>query len=144
MPKLSNPTSRQLRDMLDRKQSAHTRNYGKCEHCGTRDGLTNSHIISRKYIKVQFDPRNLQCLCGSCHGHFEGNPILFSEFVEQSTCGKYTDIMQIQGLDTKQKPDYELWIQVRNNIDSNHMNLEEARQWLGETLLWTTADIPVL
>lgn len=144
MPKLKNPNKRQVREILDREQSAHTRSFGYCEKCGTRENLTNSHIISRAYIKVQFDPRNLQCLCSSCHGMLEGNPILFAEFVAESSCGKYTETIQQQGLSIITKPDYDLWQEIRNLIDNNQLNLEQAREWLGQKILWNYYDIPKL
>lgn len=144
MPKLTNPTKKQLREKLDGLQAAHTRSYGRCEKCGVRTGLTNSHIIGRTYIKTQFDPRNLQCLCGSCHGYFTHNPIAFAEWVSQTTCGLYIDVMQRQALSTIVKPSYDVWLEVRTIIDENRLGLEDARQWLGQKILWSIRDIPEL
>lgn len=145
MPKLSNPTKKQLRDILDRKQSAHTREYGICEYHETRcAGLQNSHNIGRTFIKTQFDPRNVQCLCGSIHGDFTNNPIVHTRFIEQSHCGKYMDVMQEQANNPMMKPNYELWIRVRQIIDLEKLNLIEAREWLDQKVLWYKTDIPPL
>lgn len=44
---------------------------GKCEKCGTTEGLTNSHYIGRREYATRFDPDNCDVLCFSCHSIFE-------------------------------------------------------------------------
>lgn len=145
MPRLSNPSKRQMRDILDRKQSAHTRSYGICEyHQRNCEALQNSHNIGRTNIKVQFDPRNVQCLCSSIHGVFTNDPISHAQFVMSSHCGQYIEVMREQANNTMMKPDYELWFEVRKIIDASKMNLIEAREWLDQKVLWTIKDIPKL
>lgn len=142
MPKLTNPDKRQMRGMLDRRSSAFVRSYGKCEMQGCdRKDLTNSHIVGRTELKVQFDPRNIQCLCAHHHGIFTHNPIMFARWIETTTCGKYVDTIQVQLNNRMAKFDYDLWFKVYKIITERHYNLEDARQWLGQELLWSELDI---
>ncbi len=144
MPKLSNPSKRQLRDILDRRTSAFVRAQGKCEadsHISQcNDTLTNSHIISRSYIKVQFDPRNIQCVCGTEHMILEKNPIMFARFVESTSCGKYVDTMIIQA-NASPKPDYDLWVRIWDITELRRYTLEQAREWLGQNIILNEFDL---
>lgn len=141
MPKLSDPSKKQLRAMLDRRTSAFVRAQGKCEKTGVTHNLTNSHIISRTYIKVQFDPRNVQCITSTEHGILEGNPILFARYVEQSSCGQYVDTMLVQAHNASAKPDYMLWVKVWDTIEQRGYTLEQAREWLGQQILLSEYDL---
>ncbi len=44
---------------------------GKCEKCGTTEGLTNSHYIGRSQYATRYLELNCDCLCFSCHAYFE-------------------------------------------------------------------------
>ena len=147
MPKLANPTNKQKRAMLNTRWSKWVREHGKCEMNGwagkCQGDLTNSHIISRTYVKVQFDPRNQQCACGSEHGILGGNPILFSRFVEQSSCGQYVDVMLVQANATT-KPDYDLWFKIYDIVTERKYNIEQAREWLGQNIMSTIYDLAKL
>lgn len=130
--------------MLDRRYSQYIRSHGKCEHCETKNNLTNSHIIGRAYIKTRYDPRNNQALCAQCHGHFESQPIAFARWIETTTCGQYVDTMLIQANNTLIKPDYTLWFDIYDIIRLREYNIEQTRQWLGNNILWNTLDISKL
>jgi hypothetical protein len=144
MPKLVNPTNRQKRAMLDRISSAYVRSHSKCESGqGCNGSLTNSHIIGRTYIKVQFDPRNIQCICAHEHGIFTNNPIIHSRFAEQSDCGKYIDTMLIQA-NAISKPDYDLWLKIYQIIKDRKYSLNQSREWLDQTILLSELDITSL
>lgn len=143
MPKLSNPNKKQLLKMLDRKWSAFIRAHGKCEYCGTTENLTDSHIIGRGYFKTRFDPRNNQCICFSDHGKLEAQPIAFARWVETTSCGQYVDTMIIQA-NAGTKPDYDLWAKILEIIEDRNMNLEQAREWLGNHILLNEFDIMML
>ncbi len=123
------------KNALDRIASAYIRTIGKCEYCGSRDVLQNSHIIGRKYLKVRFDPRNCQCLCVRCHTIFEGNPLSFAEWVLSSTCGVYVDTMQVQAYDISHKPDYDFWETTLTLAVSDQKPVELLRQELGQTII---------
>jgi len=138
MPRLTNPTNRQLKGILDRKWSAYTRSLGYCEACGSRTALTDSHIIGRSYLKTRWDPRNKQCLCAPCHGSYEMQPIAFARFVESTDCGKHVDTMVVQA-NANTKPDYQLWLTLYDLI--TQINPIEAREWLGDTILLHEMDI---
>lgn len=144
MGKLANPTKRQLLAMLDRRWSAYIRTHGKCEHCGTTQNLTDSHIIGRAYIKTRFDPRNNQCLCWTCHGTFESQPIAFARWVESTTCGQYVDTMIVQANNTMVKPDYELWMVLYDAITARNLTVEQSREFLGQQIMLTIHDINLL
>ena len=123
------------KNALDRICSQYVRSHGRCEHCGSKEVLQNSHIIGRKYIKTRFDPRNCQCLCAKCHAIFEGNPLAFSEFVFASSCGQYTETMQIQAYDVSHKPDYDFWETTIKQAIKDHKPVEQLRQDLGRTII---------
>ena len=144
MPKLSKPTKSQQIRMLDRKWSAFIRSHGICENCGTKDALTDSHIIGRSYIKTRFDPRNNQSLCFSCHGTFESQPVAFARWIETTTCGQHTDTMLVQANNTMVKPDYQLWFDIYDIIQLRGYTVEESRQWLGDLIIWSTLDLSKL
>jgi len=146
MPKIANPTKRQMRAILDRKWSAFVRSHGRCESdssvspCGGR--LTNSHIIGRNNIKVQFDPRNTQCICGSEHASFTLNPLIHTDYVRRSSCHQYEETVLLQSRDSMIKPDYEVWFKIYDIVTQKNMSLEQAREWLGQTVVHTVHDIP--
>lgn len=141
VPKLANPTKKQLIKMLDRRWSAYIRNHGRCENCGTTNELTESHIIGRTYIKTRFDVRNNQCLCASCHGKFESQPISFARWIETTSCGKYVDTMIIQANNATIKPDYQLWLTLYDMTIKHKIELEELRQKLDQQILWSINDL---
>lgn len=141
MGKLANPTKRQLLAMLDRRWSAYIRTHGKCEHCGTTQNLTDSHIIGRTYLKTRFDPRNNQCVCFSCHGTFESQPLKFAEWVQSTSCGKYVEIMSEQANHPTAKPDYELWFTLYEAITKRNLTVEQAREFLDQRIMLSIADI---
>lgn len=144
MPRLKNPTKKQLINILDRRSSLFVRNHARCEsngYIGACGGiLTNSHIIGRTAKKVQFDPRNIQCICGSEHGKFGINPIIFSEFVLSTSCGKYVDTMIIQA-NASPKPDYDLWVRIWDIIELRRYTLKQAREWLGQNIILNEFDL---
>ena len=43
---------------------------GSCEHCGTKENLQDSHIITRAKYPVRWIRANHQCLCYRCHLHW--------------------------------------------------------------------------
>lgn len=141
MPKLSNPSKRQQAAILDRKWSAYIRSHGRCENCGTTQNLTDSHIIGRAYIKTRFDPRNNQCLCFSCHGTFESQPIAFARWVESTTCGKHVDTMIVQANHPMAKPDYTLWARLYDEIMARGLTVENSREWLADNIMLTEYDL---
>lgn len=44
---------------------------GKCEKCGTTEGLTCSHYIGRAEYATRYLEKNCDVLCWSCHKYFE-------------------------------------------------------------------------
>jgi len=144
MPKLSNPSKTQRVKMLDRRWSAFVRSHGRCENCGTREALTDSHIIGRSYVKTRFDPRNNQCLCFSCHGKFESQPVAFARWVEGTSCGQYVDVMLLQANNSVAKPDYDLWQNLYDHVVGEKMSVEDARQYLGQQVLLSSYDLLLL
>ena len=144
MGKLTNPTKTQMIKMLDRRWGAFVKSQGKCENCGTANDLTWSHIIGRTYIKTRFDPRNTQCLCGSCHGKFGEQPTSFARWVESTTCGQYVDTMIVQSNNASVKPDYELWMTLYEAITMKELTVEQSREFLGDQIMLTIHDINLL
>lgn len=60
----------------------------RCESCGKQyaegdTGLHCSHFITRGNWAVRFEPLNAFAHCFGCHMKFEGNPDLFTAWVEQ-------------------------------------------------------------
>ncbi len=143
MGKLTNPTKTQMVKMLDRRWSSFIRSHGQCEHCGTTNDLTESHIIGRSHFKTRFDPRNNQCICAPCHGKFESQPIAFARWVESTTCGQYVDTMIVQANSTV-KPDYELWMTLYEAITTRNLTVEQSREFLGDQIMLTIHDINLL
>ncbi len=123
------------KNAIDRLVSTYIRSIGKCEQCQSKDVLQNSHIIGRKYLKVRFDPRNCQCLCAKCHAIFEGNPLMFAEWVQQSSCGQYIDTMNVQAYDVSHKPDYDFWETTIKQATLDRKPVEQLRQELGQTII---------
>lgn len=124
---------------LDDRSSRFVRDYGRCEKCGTVEGLTNSHIIVRKHLKVRWDPRNLQCLCGGDHRFFTDNPLEFSRWIASSSCGQYTDIMRLQAFATP-KYDFAVWNTIYDFIDEHELSLVEARNLLHDQIILNETD----
>ena len=144
MPRLSNPTNKQAIRSLDNKMKPFVRNYGFCESCGTQQGLTDSHIIGCGHLKTRWDPRNNQCLCwNNCHSKSETQPMVFSQFVDSSSCGQYVDTMTVQA-NARTKPDYDLWFKIYAIIKERGYDLEQARQWLGRHIMLCELDLAKL
>lgn len=62
-------TLRACIEAADRYCSAYIiRRDGECVTCGTRDGLTNSHLFKRGRMELRFDPYNCNCQCATCNG----------------------------------------------------------------------------
>lgn len=55
---------------MDSEFSKFVRSVGECEHCGNKDTLQCSHVISRKYYHTRWDPENAIALCYKCHIHW--------------------------------------------------------------------------
>ena len=53
----------------------------KCE--GTNGQMQCSHFFSRRNRSTRFDPSNAACHCASCHRYLGGNPVVFSEWINQ-------------------------------------------------------------
>jgi len=130
--------------MLDRKWSKYVRDHGRCESCGTSQALTDSHIIGRAYIKTRWDVRNNQCICASEHGSYESQPLLFADFVQKSSCGIYVDTMIVQANNVSAKPDYLLWETIYDTVIEREYSLIEAREWLGQHILYSMVDLSKL
>lgn len=58
------------------------RSRGRCEECGSVQGLQWAHGFSRRYHKVRWDERNGFCLCVKCHMRFTHNPILWDDWLK--------------------------------------------------------------
>lgn len=51
-----------------------------CERCGIQnDTMQCCHDISRTYVITRYDPRNLLCMCASCHASTTKDPHLHVE-----------------------------------------------------------------
>jgi hypothetical protein len=68
-----NPSKTTLRNMADLRVSAFMRSIGRCEWCGDVRNLQTAHGISRSWGSLRYDPRNLLCLCASCHRKVDQN-----------------------------------------------------------------------
>lgn len=60
----------------------------KCERCGTQyeahsAGLHASHIFSRRYAAIRWEPRNCVAHCFGCHQWYGGNPVLGGEWAKE-------------------------------------------------------------
>jgi len=56
-----------------------------CENCSAHGSVKKmecAHIIGRRNKRLRQHPDNALCLCFSCHLHFTGNPLEFSDFVK--------------------------------------------------------------
>lgn len=144
MARLKNPSKKQQVGMLDRRWGAFIRSHGRCENCGTTNDLTWSHIIGRTYIKTRFDPRNTQALCAGCHGDFSEQPTAFARWVESTSCGQYVDTMLVQANNTVAKPDYNLWMTLHEEITRRGFTVEQAREYLGQQILFSEYDLLLL
>ena len=143
MPKLSNPTAKQKVEMLDNRYRPYIKSIGYCEAETTGQTLDWSHIIGRTYIKTRWDPRNTQAIGHNIHGVWTDNPILFTRWVENSSCGKYMDTMQVQAYSIA-KPDYELWFKIYEIITERNYTVEESREWLGQNIMLNIYDLSKL
>lgn len=68
-----------------------------CENCqkpGSVTKLECAHIIGRKNKRLRQHPDNAVCLCFSCHLHYTGNPLEFSDFVRARLGETRLQIMQ--------------------------------------------------
>lgn len=71
----------------------------------------------------------------------ESQPIAFARWIDTTTCGKYVDTMSVQANNTMVKPDYALWVAVYDIIKERGLSLENCREWLGDTILWSELDL---
>ncbi len=42
-----------------------------------------SHVFSRRYRRIRWDPRNAQALCFTCHDWYGGNPVDSGRWAEE-------------------------------------------------------------
>ena len=54
---------------------------GRCQECGSTDGLQNAHGFSRSYRATRFDRRQCWALCIKCHKRYTHRPIEWSEWM---------------------------------------------------------------
>lgn len=140
MVSIKQRSGKQKIDHLDNLWRKYIHSYGQCEAGSLYQPLTWSHIIGRTYLKVRWDPRNTQCIGALTHATFTDNPLVFSRFVDASSCGRYIDTMMVQAHSTA-KPDYDLWKQIFNIVKERNYTLPEAREWLGDNIMLTEYDI---
>lgn len=61
-----------------------------CVICGTRDRLTNGHLITRTARSVRFDLQNCETQCMSCNYTHEFRPEVFTSwYIKQYGLEKY-------------------------------------------------------
>ncbi len=58
------------------------RDQNKCRRCGSRHALQWSHIHSKRFKAVKWDPRNSKALCAKCHFWWHDHPTLAGEWVK--------------------------------------------------------------
>lgn len=71
-------------------------------------------------------------------------PLAFARWIQSTTCGQYVDTMLVQANNTMVKPDFELWADIYDLIRLREYNVEQARRWLGDNILWHNLDISKL
>lgn len=53
-----------------------------CQKCGRSTGkLDWSHIYSRRYKQIRWNPENSMIFCAGCHIFFHQNPLEFTDFI---------------------------------------------------------------
>lgn len=66
-----------------------------CVICGTRDRLTNGHLITRNAKSVRFDLENCATQCSSCNYTHEFRPERFTEwYIENFGTEQYLALVQ--------------------------------------------------
>lgn len=76
------------------------RTIGHCEHCGSYQELTCSHIISCGFDYTRTSFRNAHCLCWQCHRYFTDNPRKFKNWVRTTWAGEYMESEKWKSLAT--------------------------------------------
>ena len=112
----------------DKYFSMAIRSIGHCEKCGTSQGLTCSHIISRKYNATRCSFRNAHCLCFSCHQYFGDNPILFAEWVMSTWAAEYILSEREKLHNTKPIVDWKQRTEISKAILNGSITLKEVRE----------------
>lgn len=57
---------------------------GRCERCGSVDGLQCAHIVSRRFSATRTDLTNAWCLCAKCHRRLTDWPHEHVAFAHQT------------------------------------------------------------
>lgn len=126
---MANGNVRAAKATADLWFSRAVRTMGKCEHCGIREQLSCSHIISRKYNQTRTSYRNAHCLCFSCHRRFTDNPVLFGEWVSTTWAKQYLESERTKAYDNMAtKIDWKDRTEIAKQIVKGTLTLEDARQ----------------
>ena len=76
---MKKPSKTYLKRKADKLFSDRVRSKGKCEFCGSTQNLQCAHFITRKIIKLRYEPLNAACLCVGCHFMGHHHPRLFTD-----------------------------------------------------------------
>jgi hypothetical protein len=104
-----------------------------CEKCGKyyappTKGLQCAHFVTRGNWATRFLPMNAYALCSSCHFYMDGNPYIFTQWVERKLgpdlfgilMEKSNDLMRgkdarhlVKDIATWYKSEYDRMLQIR-------------------------------
>jgi hypothetical protein len=79
LKKPKTPTKTTLRRKCDKLVSATCREEGRCNICGKTQNLQWCHFITRRIIRLRYEPENYACLCAGCHFRGHQHPGWFTE-----------------------------------------------------------------
>jgi hypothetical protein len=76
---MKKPSKTTLKRKADKLFSDKVRSIGKCEICGSTKSLQCCYFITRRILKLRYEPWNAACLCGGCHFRGHQHPRWFTD-----------------------------------------------------------------
>ena len=108
MPKLKNPTVKQLKNILWKNYVSpyiRQRDKGKCFTCGVMKDwkeMQAGHFIPRgSYSDTMYDETNLHCQCPKCNTYLGGNLTEYAIKMIDKYGREYVDELRFRGRQTK-------------------------------------------
>jgi 5-methylcytosine-specific restriction endonuclease McrA len=98
------------RGKATRLHSLVVRSRGRCERCGSANGLQAAHIIPRRYAATRTDENNAWCLCAGCHMRLTEWSEDHMAFVDLTLGRPAYDALKQKALDPSFKPKDTFWL----------------------------------
>jgi 5-methylcytosine-specific restriction endonuclease McrA len=112
----------------DKLYSKIIRSQGCCCKCNATEGLTTSHIISRRIHAMRWDLKNSICACWSCHAYWGDNPYLYTEYLREEVGEERLQELTLKHQNIKPMKDFELE-NIETGLKELYQRVKKGARW---------------